>query len=119
MARCAACCEAVFSLPDLEPLLGPLDRIARDAVITSLKRCQPLVLAPLPVDPATIKVPGLTPNLMKMILAGQSSAGNWDPWVPHQCLFEHRHTEPSPPFHASIDLRCRSRSAGVLERPAS
>jgi hypothetical protein len=102
MARAAACCEAVFSLPDLEPMLGPLDKIARDAVIQSLKRCEPLVLAPLPVDPATIQVSGLTPDLAKLILAGQHKAGCWDPWVPHQCLFEHRHAEVSPPFHAEI-----------------
>jgi len=48
--------DAVFSLPDLEPLMGPLDKVARDAVLTSLRRCQPLVLEPLPVDPATISV---------------------------------------------------------------
>lgn len=95
--------EAVFSLPDLEPMLGPLDRVARDAVILSLKRCQPLVLPPLPVDPSAIAVPaGLTPDLVKLILAGQRKAGCWDPWVPHQALFEHRHAEPSPPFHAEI-----------------
>jgi hypothetical protein len=58
MARTAACTEAVFSLPDLEQFLGPLDKVARDAVILSLQRCQPLVLEPLPIDPATIMSPG-------------------------------------------------------------
>jgi len=102
LARAAACMDAVFSLPDLAPILGPLDKVARDAVLLSLKRCQPLVLEPLPVDPDTIRVPGLTPDLVKLILAGQHKAGWWDPWVPHQCLFEHRHAEVSPPFHAEI-----------------
>jgi hypothetical protein len=102
MARAAACCEAVFSLPDLEPILGPLDRVARDAVITSLKRCSPLVLKPLPIDPSTINVPGPTPDIVKMILAGQHKAGAWDHWVPHQTLFDHRHPDESPYFHAAI-----------------
>jgi hypothetical protein len=49
-----------------------------------------------------MKVPGLTPDIVKTILAGQHKGGEPDLWVPHQCLFEHRHAEPSPPFHASI-----------------
>jgi hypothetical protein len=103
MARAAACMEAVFSLPDLEPLMGPLDKIARDAVLTSLRRCQPLILAHLPVDSSTIPVPeGLTPDIVQMIYASQHKAGNPDFWVAHQVLFEHRHAEPSPSFHAEI-----------------